>query len=374
VTKVALIHDYLNQYGGAERVLEALLDIFPDTHIYTLLYSPERTSALFEQKVYKTSILDFPLARRYHRIFIPFMPLAVRSLKILDKYDLILSDSAGYAKGIPCKEGTFHLCYCYTPLRYAWEVDNYFGNPFFKTVFRPAFDYLRRWDFKAAQAPDTLLAVSAFIAGKISKYYGRTAKVVYPPVDYKRFYFDSSLQPTPGGPSYYIAAGRLLHYKKFKLVIEAFMKLGLNLYVVGTGPELAGIQLMSAGARNIRIMPFVSDEELHALYSGAKALIFPQVEDFGLVAAEAQACGTPVIAFAGGGALEIVEENRTGLFFHEQSVEAIVEAVRRFEQVDYDRHEVSVRSRRFTVESFRDGLMQSLPDDLKIGMSCQRGL
>jgi glycosyltransferase involved in cell wall biosynthesis len=363
--KVALIHDYLNQYGGAERVLESLLDIFPKAHIYTLLYSPERISARFRGNLYKTSILDFPLARRHHRLFIPFMPLAVRSLNIRDNYDLIVSDSAGYAKGAMQCNSVFHLSYCYTPLRYAWELDSYFTNPLFKTVFRPAFEYLKRWDFHAAQNPDTLLAVSDFIARKIQKYYGRTASVVYPPVDYKKFFFESRLQPSPNHPPYYLAAGRLLHYKKFALLVEAFVKLGLNLWIVGTGPEMPRIQNLAAGSDNIRFVNFVSDSELRKLYSGAKAFLFPQVEDFGLVAAEAQACGAPVIAIAQGGALEIVQEGKTGVFFQEQNVAGVVEAVRKFEHMDFDRSDIARLSTRFTVEQFREGILQAIPQEIR---------
>ncbi len=363
--KVALIHDYLNQYGGAERVLDTMLDIFPDAPVYTLLYSPERTSAHFRKKVCKTSILDFPFARHHHRLFIPLMPFAVRSLKIGDGYDLIISDSAGYAKGISNPERTFHICYCYTPLRYAWEVDNYFANPVFKTFFRPAFNYLKRWDFEAAQKPDVLLAVSGFIAQKIRRVYGRTARVVYPPVDYEKFYFDADLQPSAAKPPYYLAAGRLLHYKKFALLVESFLQLGLNLWIVGSGPELSKLEEMAAGAGNIQFKRFVTDQDLHALYNGAKAFLFPQMEDFGLVAAEAMACGAPVIAYAQGGALEIVEEGRTGIFFQQQNSSSVVDAVRRFEQMNFDRREVSRLGRRFTAEQFRNGILQVIPANLR---------
>ncbi len=363
--RVALLHDYLNQYGGAERVLETLLDIFPGAHIYTLLYSPESTSARFKGNVYKTSILDFPLARRKHRLFIPFMPSAVRSLKIRNEYDLIVSDSAGYAKGIQHCGGTFHLSYCYTPLRYAWELDNYFTNPVFKTLFRPAFEYLRHWDYRAAQRPDALLAVSGYIARKIKKNYGRTAAVLYPPVDYEKFYYDGRLQPSHGRPSYYMAAGRLLHYKRFGLLVEAFLRLDRDLWIVGTGPEMERMKNLAVGSRNIRFVHFVSDRELHELYSGARAFLFPQVEDFGLVAAEAQACGTPVVAYAEGGALEIVRDGRTGVFFQDQSVEGVIEAVQKLEGVDFDRKEIARVSRRFSSEQFREGILNAIPPELR---------
>jgi glycosyltransferase involved in cell wall biosynthesis len=363
--KVALVHDYLNQYGGAERVLESLLDLFPDAHIYTLLYSPDRTSPRFKNHVRRTSVLDFPLARKRHRPFIPLMPAAVRSLRIPPGYDLILSDSAGYAKGVARAGNAFHLSYCYTPLRYAWELDHYFNSPIFKTVFRPVFAYLKRWDFRAAQRPDDFLAVSRFIADKIRIHYRRSAAVVYPPVDYGRFYFDPGLQPPRGAPSYYLAAGRLMHYKKFSLLVETFLDLGRELWIVGTGPELTSLEKTAAAAKHIRFLHSVPDGELHRLYNGARALLFPQVEDFGLVAAEAQACGTPVIAFARGGALEIVREGSTGLLFHEQSVPGLADAVRRFEGMEFDRAEIGRSSRRFTTEAFHRGILAALPPELR---------
>ncbi len=363
--KVALLHDYLNQYGGAERVLECLLEIFPGAHIYTLLYSSERTSAKFQGNIHRTSILDFPLAWRKHLLFIPLMPLAARSLKIRNEYDLIISDSAGYARGFDHHPGTFHLSYCYAPLRYAWEPGHYFRNPLFKTLFRPVFAYLRRWDYRTAQKPNTLLAVSGYIAQKIRTNYRRTAAVLYPPIEYGRFYYDRKLSPAPDRPAYYLAAGRLKNHKRFDLLVEAFLKLGLNLWVVGTGPELSRIQNLAAGAKNIRFLHFVSDEELHALYSGAKALLFPQVEDFGLVAGEAQACGTPVIALARGGALEIVLSGQTGIFFQEQSVSSIVAAVRGFERMNFDREEIARLSRRFTIERFREGILNAIPAEVR---------
>ena len=363
--KVALIHDYLNQYGGAERVLETLLDLFPSAHVYTLLYDEQRTSSHFKGRVFKTSLIDFPMARRNHRLFIPWMPLAVRSLRISERYDLILSDSAGYAKGVPHQPESFHLSYCYTPLRYAWEIDNYFPSPVFKTLFRPSFEYLRKWDYQAAQKPVRLLAVSKYIAEKIRRYYGRTAEVVYPPVDYETFYFDPTLQPGAHTFSYYLAVGRLMHYKRFSLLIKAFLRMERNLWIVGTGPELSRIQALAAGSNKIRFFSFVSDAKLRELYNGARALLFPQEEDFGLVAAESLACGTPVIAYAQGGALESVEEGKTGLFFSEPCEAGIEDAVRQFERSAFDREEISRASRKFTRAAFSRGILQALPHELQ---------
>src|SRR3989344_6811771 len=168
--KVALVHDYLNQFGGAERVLEALLKIFPDAHLYTLLYDRERTGDRFEKKLTGTRFLNFEFVNRYHRPFIPLMPLAVERMNLGDRYDLVISDSAGFAKGIKIDPRIFHLTYCHTPLRYAWETDDYFKNPIFKAVFKPAFTYLRNWDYRAGRRPQAVLANSRFIAATIRHY------------------------------------------------------------------------------------------------------------------------------------------------------------------------------------------------------------
>jgi glycosyltransferase involved in cell wall biosynthesis len=359
--KVALVHDYLNQYGGAERVLEVLLDLFPQAHIYTLLHSEERTFSRFVKNIHRTSFLDIAIARRYHRPFIPLMPMAISRLDLGDEYDLIISDSAGFAKGIRHGRHAFHLSYCYTPLRYAWEINSYFPNPIFKTFFKPAFYYLRHWDFQAAQRPDVLLAVSNHIAGKIKEYYNRDANVLFPPVDYRRFNHNAELRGSPKSGSYYLAVGRLLHYKKFDLLIEAFRELNLPLKIVGRGPEEGNIKHKASLSSNIEFMPFVTDEELHALYNQAEAFVFPQVEDFGLVAAEAQACGTPVIALARGGALEIVVDGVTGIFFEQQTVEDIMHAVRRFQSMSFDRRQISQASQRFSIEGFKKGILAQIP-------------
>jgi len=368
--KVAIIHDYLNQYGGAERVLESLLTIFPDAHIYTLLYNAKRTLGRFDSHIYHTSFLDFGVVRSHHRPFIPFMPIAALTMTIDDDYDLIISDTAGYAKGVRHGKSShrqFHLSYIYTPLRYAWELDNYFANPIFKTVFRPAFNYLKNWDFKAAQKPDKLVAVSNFIAEKIKDHYGRESQVVYPPIDHKKFYPNTGYKIQDTG--YYLAVGRLLHYKRFDLIIRAFKELKLSLKIVGSGPEEYKIKNQISKSKNIELISFVSDDELRRLYQNAKALIFPQVEDFGLVAAEAQACGTPVIAIRAGGALEIVADGVTGIFFNHQRVADLVAAVKNFELMKFDRKRVSEVSQKFSLENFRRGILGCIPEKILRGRS-----
>lgn len=368
--KVAIAHDYLNQYGGAERVLEVLLKIFPSAHVYTLLYDRERTLGKFDAHIHKTSFLDKPLVRKNHRPFIPLMPTAARFMTVKGDYDLVISATAGYAKGVSVRHRTprvrnpFHLSYCYTPLRYAWELDNYFENPAFKTFFGPAFAYLKRWDYRAAQAPDKILAISKFIARKIKDYYHREAEVVYPPVSRDLFSYSQKESKSKG---YFLAAGRLMHYKKFDLVIDAFLELGHPLKIVGAGPEEARLKARASGwwtKNKIEFVPFVSDDELRKLYRGAEALIFPQVEDFGLVAVEALACGTPVIAYAGGGALETVQDGVNGLMFQKQTKSDLISAISRFKKMKFSRKKISRSAEHFSVENFSRGILAHIPPEI----------
>lgn len=371
--KVALIHDYLNQYGGGERVLECLMEMFPDAPVFTLMHDAERTGGRFTSRVAKTSFLDFPFARRNHRLFIPLMPLAAKTINLGSDFDLIISDTAGFAKGIRYNtKTTQHISYIHTPLRYAWEQEEYLkpimsnfsrfarsgvAGQLLTLISKPILNYLRGWDYRSSKRPQVLIANSQFIAKKIRDYYGRPAKIIYPPVDTSVFYLDVKSKKLKGKSDYYLAIGRLLHYKKFDLIIDAFAKLKLPLKIVGSGPEFANLEsrIRKHEARNIELLPFMEDEnELRRLYNGAKALIFPQVEDFGLVAAEAQACGTPVIAYAEGGALEIVENKKTGILFPQQSVEGLVGAVELFEKKRFSRKAIADAAKRFSKERFQE--------------------
>lgn len=351
--KIALVHDYLNQYGGAERVLETLSEIFPEAPIYTLFYDKENTFGRFDGKVKGTSFLNMKMVIKNHRPFIPIMPLAAAQINLGSEYDLVLSSSAGYAKGIRYNGHTFHISYCHTPLRYAWEYSRYFNwSPFLKLASAPVFWYLRLWDRLAGQKPKLLLANSNYIADKLKRYYSRSAEVLYPPVDLKIFYPDPKIKK--GG--YFLVAGRMIHYKRFDLVIQAFNKLNLPLLVVGDGLELENLKLLTRSAK-IHFLPFANEPELRALYNGAEALIFPQVEDFGLVAAEAQACGTPVIAFSQGGAREIVQNGITGLFFDHQNPEAIVLAVKKFLISSFDEKVIRESAKRFSKTKFKNRIL-----------------
>ncbi len=359
--RVAILHDYLNQYGGAERVLEALLEVYPSAHIYTLLYDAERTRGAFASNITKTSFLDLKFIRNNHRLFIPFMPFAARMLKSDERYDLVISSSAGYGKGINVR-GKYHVSYCHTPLRYAWELDHYLRGiplmpwPVKELIARPIGRALQRWDYKTSLGVNVFIANSEHIREKIRVYYKRDALVVYPPVDTKTFYPDRGEER---GDPYYLMVGRLLYYKRFDLGVTAFSTMKRRLIVVGRGPEYARLRAL-ADPRYVTFVSSPTDQELRRIYSNASGLIFPQVEDFGLVAGEATACGTPVLAYGEGGGAEIVIPGKTGILFHEQSVKAIESAVREAEKTLWNRKVITDRTKRFSKEAFKEGLANVL--------------
>lgn len=352
--RLALVHDYLNQYGGAERVLEAFCEMFPDAPVYTLFYDKEKTLGRFEGKIKQTSFLNKKIIIKNHRPFIPLMPLAASRINLSDNYDLILSSSAGYGKGVRFHPDTIHITYCHTPLRYAWEYRRYFKwGPFLKMVSAPLFYYLKNWDLKAAQKTNIIIANSHHIAQKIKNYYKRETEVIYPPVDLKTFYREKGIKKE----NYYLAAGRLMSYKRFDLIIQTFNKLNLPLIIAGDGPELKNLKKMVTSPK-IQFRSFVTEDELRGLYNGARALIFPQIEDFGLVAAEAQACGTPVIAYSQGGAKEIIEDGVTGVFFHRQTPEDLESAIKKFQLSSFNENDIINSAQRFSKEKFKKRIME----------------
>ncbi len=358
--KVAILHDYLNQFGGAERVLESILEIFPSAHIYTLLFDNRRTWHKFDRYQVFASPFNVPLVKRHHRFFIPFFPFISSRLKGREEYDLVISSTAGYSKGFNVK-GSFHVSYCHSPLRYAWEIDYLknipnFPAPALSWLTAPAAEILKKWDRRSSARVNLFVANSNFIARKINSYYQREAEVIYPPVDTDIFYPDTAIVGQED--SYYLMAGRLIYYKLFDLGIQAFNQLGKKLKIVGKGPEYQ--RLKKIAGPNIEFIPYVTDHELRRLYSSAEALIFPQIEDFGLVAAEAQICGLPVIAYNGGGAKEIIENGKTGLLFNNQSVDSLIRAVKRCEKINFNRRYIVKRAQRFSKQSFQRNFLDLL--------------
>lgn len=348
--KVVLVHDYLNQYGGAERVLEAFTEIFPDAPIFTLVYSPRQIRGAFSgKKIYTSFLQKIPLARSHHRIFPILMPLAIEKFDF-SNYDLVISDSASFAKGAITRPETLHICYCHTPPRYAWDDSHKyikeFAMPKLAKIFVPLFmNYIRLWDREAACRVDKFICNSKFVAKRIKKYYNREAKVIYPPVDTKKFI------PGKRISNYFLMVGRLLAYKRFDIAVEAFNKLKLPLKIIGDGPERKKLEKLAE--KNIEFLGEVYRKELSRHYQSCQALIFPQEEDFGLVPVEAMACGRPVIAYQGGGALESIKEGETGIFFNEQSPEALVKAVKSFRADKFNRQKLRTHALKFDKEIFK---------------------
>lgn len=374
--KIALVHDYLNQLGGGERVLDVLLEMFPEADVYTLLHDPKKTQGRYTHRITGTSFLDFQFARDHHRLFIPFMAFAASSINLGGRYDLIISDTAGFAKGIRYdREKTKHISYIHTPLRYAWETKTYFDGSIkdwlIKFFGAPAFWFLRLWDKRMAQRPDALLANSRYIAEKVKRYYSRDAEVAYPPVS--DFWFAAPANNyNLKAKSYYLAAGRLLHYKRFDLIIDACARAGVPLKIAGEGPELESLMLKANSytlRAPIEFLNYVKDEELRNVYAGAHAFIMANEEDFGLVMAEAQACGTPIIAYKAGGAVEIVAGQEamsgqrlasSGLFFDEQTIDSLASAIKSFEGISFDRDVISKNAERFKKEKFVEAIKKAV--------------
>ncbi|MDD3486776.1 MAG: glycosyltransferase [Candidatus Moranbacteria bacterium] len=360
--KIALVHDYLVQYGGAERVLECFTEIWPYAPIYTLIYDEEKTHGIFKGKRIHTSFLqNFPYSHKNHRIFPPLMPPAIEQFD-LSQYDIVLSDSSSYAKGIITPPNTLHVCYCHTPMRYAWDdCQKYieeFGFPRIVKKFIPfLMNYIRVWDRVSADRVDEYIANSRFVAGRIKKYYKRDSIVINPPVDINHFKIDSK----QGG--YFLMVGRLMTYKRFDIVIEAFNKLKWPLKIIGRGPDEK--RLRALAGPTIEFTGRLSDEELAKTYSRARAFIFPQEEDFGIVAIEAMAAGVPIIAFQGGDIIEHVRENQEGIFFNQQNSDVLIEALRKFESLDFNRQAIRERALPFDREIFKKKIEDYIDNALK---------
>jgi glycosyltransferase involved in cell wall biosynthesis len=331
--KVALVHDWLVTQRGGEHVLEALCELFPQADIHTLVHRPGAVHPRIEARPIHTSVLQrVPRIHKLYRHFLPVLPQVIESMR-LEGYDLVISSSHCVAKGIRKPPGAKHLAYVHAPMRYMWDLfDDYFGPGRASLPVRAAAHavrpYLQKWDRESTAGVDRILVNSQHIAGKVRRFWGRDATVVYPPVALERFCQHPLEGLGRGG--YFLWLGAFAPYKRLDIALEAFRQLDAPLWVVGTGQEAARLTSGPLPS-HIRFLGPVSDEALAGLYRDARALIFTPEEDFGIVPLEAQACGRPVIAYGRGGALETVSP-RTGLFFDAQTPEALAEAVRRFEQ------------------------------------------
>lgn len=350
--KIALVHDYLVQYGGAERVLEAFTEIWPYAPIYTLLYDRDAMRGKFAAKHIKTSFLQgWPLARHHHRLFPPLMPLAIEQFDFRE-YDIVLSDSSSYAKSIITGPNTLHISYVHTPMRYAWDDCQKYTEDFgfpqaIKKVVPFFMNPIRVWDKAAADRVDHYVANSEFVRKRINKYYRKTAEVIHPPVDAERFF----VAPPGSRKDYFLMVGRLIAYKRHDLAIEAFNCLKLPLKIIGRGPEYA--RLRALAGPTIEFLDRVSDEDLPRYYAECQAFIFPQEEDFGIVAQEAFASGRPVIAYRGGDIVEHLRSGEMGEFFETQSVESLMAVVQKFDPNRYDPMTIRRSVQAFDKEQFK---------------------
>ncbi|EKD48190.1 MAG: hypothetical protein ACD_65C00076G0001 [uncultured bacterium] len=346
--KIALVADWLTDQGGAEKVVLALHKIFPSAPIYTSIYNEKSLPQFKDADVRTSFIQNWPFAKKKHQLFLKWMPMAFEQFD-LSEFDIVISSSHSCAKGVITKPSAVHFCYCHTPMRYVWDdchryLKDYPWPSSVKKLAPYLLHHLRLWDRLAADRVDHFISNSNYIGERIKKYYKRDSKTIYPPIDLSGF------KVAEGSGSYYLAVGRLIPYKRFDLIIDAFSHLGFPLKVVGDGPEMKRLKRMAGS--NVEFLGFVTDEKLKELYAGCKAFIFPQVEDFGIAPLEAMACGRPVIAYAEGGALETVKEGVSGMFFNTQSVDALVKAVLKFEKKKFDKDEVVKSVADFGMERF----------------------
>ena len=362
--KIALVHDFLVQLGGAERVLEVLCEMFPEAPIYTLLYDREKMRGKFSDREIHTSFLQkFPkFFRKRYKSLLPFMPVAPETFDLRD-FDLIISSSGAWSKGIVTKLNTRHIAYIHSPMRFVWDYNEKYlsenRKEHLKFLVRPFLTYLRIWDKSAADRPDYLIANSKYTQERIGKYYRRESKIIYPPVSQLSLIRpakqDTFSQREKGNiEKYFLVVSRLSAYKKIDCVIEAFNKLELPLIIIGEGKEER--YLKSIADKNIKFLGWQSDEKVARYYSNARAFIFPTVDDFGIAPVEAMAHGVPVLAIRKGGAKEIVEEGKTGEFFDAQIPEIVADCVRRFaeKEKEYDRRVIAESAERFSKERFME--------------------
>ena len=352
--KIALVHDWLTGMRGGEKVLEVLCELYPQATLFTLLHNKGSVSRVIEEMEIHTSFIDrLPYKSGRYRNYLPLFPRAIESFDF-SGFDLILSTSHAVAKGARPAPGALHICYCHTPMRYVWEqYDQYFGPGRAGLLTRAAMSFfaprLRRWDAGSSNRVHSFVANSQNVAERIRQYYQRTADVIYPPVSVDQF------TVSEGDDGYYLIVSALVPYKRVDLAVEAFKMSGERLLIVGTGPESSRLQ--SLASRNIEFLGWQPDTELARLYARCRALIFPGIEDFGIVPLEAMASGKPVVAFGQGGALETVVEDpqrATGVFFREQTPEALREALVKLRGLKLNPRTIRAHAEQFDRKIFKE--------------------
>ncbi|HTK10222.1 MAG TPA: glycosyltransferase [Ktedonobacteraceae bacterium] len=361
--KVALVHDYLNQMGGAERVVMAFHEIFPEAPVYTSIYDPQRVDPAFQKMDIRTSFMQkLPLVTKHHQPFLPLYPFAMEQMD-LRGYDLVLSSSSAFGKGVLTRPETMHICYCHTPMRWCWNYDEYVEREQLGRVSRSVLPFLitgmRLWDQTSAMRVDEFIANSPIVAERIKKYYRREAVIIPPPVEAERFQFDPATQPE----DYFLLLGRMVPYKRFDLAIKACTALGLPLVVIGEGRDKEQLQQMAGPT--IRFLGRLTDEEVLHYYAHCRAFLFPGEEDFGITPLEAQASGRPIIAYGAGGALASVIDGVTGRFFHEQTVESLSQVLATFDEKQFDPEIIHNHALEFDKPRFQRRIQQFIETKLQ---------
>ncbi len=365
--RVALIHYWLTSDRGGEKVLRALCDLFPQADIFTHVYDDDFVNKRFPgHKIKTTFIGSLPFAKKRYQFYLPLMPMALEELD-LSEYDLVISSESGPAKGVIASPGAYHVCYCHSPMRYVWDQYSVYksqASPLKRAVMPMLASSLRQWDYASAARVDTFVANSNLVAQRIGKYYRRDATVVHPPVNVDLFdpavhgLKDDDLSDT------YLWAGQLVPYKRPDIAVKAFTQMGKKLLVIGTGEEERRLRAMAGPT--VKFAGHVSLEELQTAYASCKALIFPGLEDFGIVPVEAMASGTPVIALGAGGALDTVVDGKTGVLFPSATIDHLVDAIERFEREagGFNKETISIHAKRFAAPSFKSNFMAAIESGL----------
>lgn len=380
--KTAIVADWLTTYGGAEHVLAEFHMLFPEAPFFTTVAKPASLGPLKNIDVRTTSLQRLYALTKNHQVLLPLLPRAIESID-LTGFDLVISSSHAVAKGIIAPPSALHVCYCHTPMRYAWEMeDEYlrdFGIPgFLRGTVKRQLRLLRRWDLSSAQRTDLFIANSTTTQERIKRIYGRESIVIAPPVEEK--FFDGAVSDKRLAISndsknyplaanrYFLAIGRLVPYKRFDLLIEVANTMKLPLKIAGKGQDEE--RLKKLAGPTVEFLGFVPDADLPGLYANAEALLFPQYEDAGIVLLEAHACGTPAIAFRAGGAMDVVKERETGLFFDKQEAESVRNALERFQTMSWNREAIRDHARQFSQTRFRERfskVVNDAYDDFKRG-------
>lgn len=352
--KIALVHDYLSQDGGAEQVLRAFHDIWPEAPIFVLFHDKKAVQGFDSADIRESFMGKIPFAKKKYRWLLPWMPIATERHNV-HEFDVVLSSTSAFAKGILTRPDTLHISYCHTPTRYLWtDTHEYLSdlklNPVLKTVLPRLIHKLRLWDKMSVDRVDYFIANSNTVRQRIEKYYRRESDIMYPPVAVGTF----SLATTIG--DYYIAGGRLVPYKRFDIIVQTFNRLGWKIKIFGVGPELASLRRVAKP--NIEFVGRVSDQEKAELIQHARAFIHPQVEDLGITPIEAMASGTPVIAYGVGGVTETVIPGKTGVFFYQQQWESLLDTLVSFDPFAWDRVAIRSYAQKYDEAMFKQKIKQ----------------